>query len=520
MKNKSQLTKYFLIILSTSLISLAGCNEDFFDQAAGDRITPDKHYKTMTDADVSMQGALVLLQDAMPRLVVLQGLLSDEMDVTPNASQQLVEINNHVFNKGNSYLDPADLYKVIINVNEVLANIDSVARRDRDFNSLVSHQYKGALIGLRSWTYFTLVRLFGKAAYFEDNLTSLPDNFNKYIMGRAEIIDKLIEDITPYIHDNSAGGQQFEELRIRHYMNTKALLGQLYLEKGNYTEAARYLKLACESYNNQSAVLKVERSYRDDAWLTIFLNAESQPNENISVVPFSRAENQYNPIAYWLGHDRLYMIKPTAMLVDSFMMQYRSAGPQGDLYRGKGISFNVDTIAWINDSTFITEPYITKYAIDANDPFSSDIIISRAADLHLLLAEAYNRLGDETSQKFALMLLNQGVNAENPKPPAFARWSGNLGVRGRVSLASRMVPERDSIPLEERITLIEDLILAERSMELAFEGKRWSDLVRIAERRNDPQYLADKVAEKFRGTSKYEEIHAKLMNPANWYLPF
>jgi hypothetical protein len=149
-----------------------------------------------------------------------------------------------------------------------------------------------------------------------------------------------------------------------------------------------------------------------------------------------------------------------------------------------------------------------------------DIILSRAADIHLLLAEAYNRIGDEVSQEYALMLLNQGVNNENPKPPGFTTWTNNLGIRGRAYLQSRAVPERDSIPLEERTLLIEDLIIAERAMELAFEGKRWFDLVRIAERRQDPAYLADKVAAKFVGTPHYDAVRNKLMNSENWYLPF
>jgi hypothetical protein len=66
--------------------------------------------------------------------------------------------------------------------------------------------------------------------------------------------------------------------------------------------------------------------------------------------------------------------------------------------------------------------------------------------------------------------------------------------------------------------MIEDLIIAERSLELAYEGKRWFDLVRVAERRGDPAFLADKVAAKFEGTPDYNTIHAKLMNPDNWYL--
>ena len=178
-----------------------------------------------------------------------------------------------------------------------------------------------------------------------------------------------------------------------------------------------------------------------------------------------------------------------------------------------GVTYNEDSTDYE-----LVNPIITKYALDAADMESSDIIISRAADIQLMLAEAYNRLGDATSRKYALMLLNQGVNKENPKPAPFSKWSGNLGVRGRVYLKSREVP-KNMISEDSIQNLIEDFIIEERAMELAFEGKRWFDLVRIAERRNSPEYIANKVAAKFEGTDMYNTVHAKLMNPANWYLP-
>jgi hypothetical protein len=125
-------------------------------------------------------------------------------------------------------------------------------------------------------------------------------------------------------------------------------------------------------------------------------------------------------------------------------------------------------------------------------------------------------MGDDLSQTYALMLLNWGVKASNPKPAIYSRWSLNEGIRGRVSLAPRIIPVE--VTGEAKTRMIEDLIIAERAMELAFEGKRWFDLVRIAERRNEPEVLADKVAAKFDG-AMYNDIRAKLMNPANWYLP-
>jgi hypothetical protein len=47
----------------------------------------------------------------------------------------------------------------------------------------------------------------------------------------------------------------------------------------------KYLKMACESYLNLSSILKVDRTYQNAAWGSIFLNAESQGIENICSDP-------------------------------------------------------------------------------------------------------------------------------------------------------------------------------------------------------------------------------------------
>lgn len=518
MENRSRITPYLLAIFSALLVFSFGCKDEFFDEKAGDRITPDQHYQSLIDALVSTEGAIIPLQDAMPKLIMLDGLRSDMMEVTPNAESFLRDINYQMISASNPLADPSDLYKVIVNINEVLANIDRVAEKDKEYDALTAYTLKGALVGMRAWTYLTLVRLYNKVVYIDTNLTSIPDNLTQKVLGREAILDTLINQLETYFKSEYTT-TKYVEYRLEYYVNNKALLGELYLEVGRYTEAAAYLKLACESYGNGTALLKVDRTYQNTAWSNIFLNSESNLIENISVIPFSRAENQFNPIADWVGRNYKYMVKPSTILVDSFMAQIPALGVPGDLYRGKGITFNADTLSKINDSTFITEAYITKYAIDKEDPFSSDIIISRAADIHLLLAEAYNRMGDPISQKYALILVNQGFNKENPKPAPFTRWASNLGIRGRAYLKSREVP-KNMMDADSITNLIEDYIIAERALELAFEGKRWFDLVRVAERRNDPAYLADKVAAKFAGTSQYEAVRNKLMNPANWYLPF
>ncbi len=509
MEKRSRISSYFLTILSAVLILNFGCSDDFFNEKAGDRITPEQHYQSVIDLEVSMYGAIVPLQEALPKLIMYDGLRSDMMQVTPNADAYLNELNDHVISVGNPYTNPADLYKVIININEVLANVGTVAAKDKQADSLYVRAVTGALIGMRSWAYLTISRMYGKVAYIEDNLTSIPSDITQKVIIKYDLIDTLINQIKPYIHDNSTGTKYFER-RFGNYVNTKALLGELYLEKNDYVNATEWLKKACESYDNHPILFKGDKTYKELAWANIFFNAESQGIETICVVPFSSDEGQFNPLPAWT-YDQ-YVVKPTTVLVDSFMSQLTVTGDTGDIFRGQDYTFYEDSISGFS--------VIAKYLIPLLESYSSDIIISRATDIHLLLAEAYNRMGDATSQKFALMLLNDGVNKLNPKPAEFSRWSNNLGVRGRVSLQSRIVPLSMADP-DSIINLIEDFIIAERAMELAFEGKRWNDLVRIAERRGDPAYLADRVAAKYPlGSGDYNRLHNLLMDPASWYLPF
>jgi hypothetical protein len=517
MEKRSRITLFFLAILCGVLVINYSCSDEFFTEKAGDRITPDQHYKSTIDLQVSMYGAVVLLQDIIPKMIMMDGLRSDMMDVTLNADAYLNEINNQVISIDNPYTQTSAFYKIIINLNEILINVDKVAGTDRQSDSIFIRDAKANLLGMRAWIYLNLIHLYGdNIPYIEDNLTSLPSNLNQKVMSKDVLIDTLINQIIPYIHDNSVG-TAYKENQFGGFVNHKAVLGELYLEKNDYNNAVIWLKKACESYDNPPPLYKCDKSYKEVAWSNIFLNAESQGIENIGVISFTSDEGQFNPLADWTGHTNSYMVKPTMIVIDSFSSQITSAGLIGDVYRGAGITFMADTLGQINDTTYIVEAYITKYEIPSIESFSTDVIISRAADIHLMMAEAYNRLGDPDSRKYALMLLNDGAAKESPKPPPFVRWAANLGIRGRVQIQARMVPSNMTDP-DSIMLFVEDIIMAERAMELAYEGKRWSDLIRVANRRNDPAYLADKVAAKFEDPGKAEQIRGILMNPSNWYL--
>ena len=65
---------------------------------------------------------------------------------------------------------------------------------------------------------------------------------------------------------------------------------------------------------------------------------------------------------------------------------------------------------------------------------------------------------------------------------------------------------------------VEDLIIDECALELAFEGTRFSDLCRVALRRGNPDYLATRVAKRHTGEVD-SKLRSRLMNKANWFLP-
>lgn len=70
---------------------------------------------------------------------------------------------------------------------------------------------------------------------------------------------------------------------------------------------------------------------------------------------------------------------------------------------------------------------------------------------------------------------------------------------------------------EDVILAVEDLIIDECAMEMAFEGNRFADLARVAHRRG-ANYLAERVA---RRSGKLDPaMYQFLLNEKNWYLPF
>lgn len=471
------------------LFVLGACSDSFFDESPSDRILPEQHFNSMTDAELSANAPLAILRDIIPQIVFASDLRSDMTEITANADADWRNIYYHENSTPSHYLDPSALYRVIINANESLMYIDSIMNKDKDMTQVYVDVIKGNLIGARSWAYFMLVRLYGEAAYISDNLPEIPAQALTYI-GREAMLDTLENHLLPYL--------DIDYLDIGNIaMYNKALLGEIYLEKQDYVNAVTYLRAAIEGFENELQIYKVTASYINDNWKNIFIDAVYKTTEVMVAVPFTYNQQKPNPIESWYGFENEYVAKPTDYIVDLFSNQMHKTKKPGD--KSRGLKVSIDTL----EGNY----FVKKYDLEISEKLSSDIILYRAADIHLLLAEALNRTGEHD---IALSIVNDGYQG-------FEKWNANMGVRGRIFLENRTVPAE--LEGDSKMLFVEDIIVEERALELAFEGKRWFDLMRIAHRRGN-EYLADKVAAKFSDPATANNVREKLLIEENWYLPF
>lgn len=261
--------------------------------------------------------------------------------------------------------------------------------------------------------------------------------------------------------------------------------------------------------------------------------------EWIWVLPFNNNFAPRNPfIDLFSNRGGSYQVKPSQVAIDNWNSQEQLNGFPFDA-RGRFTYKMIDG-----------QPVIMKYLyyfMDGNtfvptvttNGRNGEWWLYRAASVWQHFGEAANRDGHP---KLGYAIANQGLRTTYtpPNPPSNvtnimqtfleapydfdarsgdnpqfrALWRDMAGMRGRAFLRPKTVTSDSTVQ-------VEDLLINEGALELAYEGQRWPDLLRVALRRNNASYLTSKVAARLRKEGRSgDAARIEGMSLNELYLPF
>lgn len=569
------------LLFVTGLLS---CSK-VLDLQPQDQLDASQMYRNVYDADAAIIGIYGKFSTLAEQYVLMNELRADLLDVTTNANENLRQLNTHSAQATNPYANPRPFYELIVNCNDVLKNF-AIMRTQNKLREAEFQQRYADIGCLRSFLYLQLGIHFGEVPYVTDaleNLNAVNDASKFPKLPLNTLLDSLIRftEALSFKDDQPAG----TNLNItvdgypsaKWFINKKCLMGDLNLWKGNYQQAAVWYRQVMETgtagtingsyysmykvgwdgngdldhYITYSRAGDATSLVTNTQWRIMFeqpMNSEGFRREWVWAIPFDNKflpENPFVKIFSPIGGQ--YLVRPAQEAIDKWndQQQKPAQGTPGIPYDARG------QLTW---KEIGGQPVVMKYLynyLNFNTTQPANILqknskwfLYRQTIMHLRFAEAANRAN---KHRLAWGLLNSGIGGAYPAPgtdvsnhqntlaesfpfnfdarnsgtsgiPYFrGEWYRNIGIRSRANLVDLAVPANDSL------IQIENGIINEAALENAYEGNRWPDLLRIAIRRNDPAFLADKVYNKLlkSGVSSgaASAARAKLMS-RDWFLPF
>ena len=434
----------------------------------------------------------------------------------------------------------------------------------------------------RAWAYLQLATTYGKVPFYTHFLGSLADAQAVMQQPRQDIqtiCNFLIDDLQPFVstYELDYGVIDGYDSK-RFFIPVRVMLGELCLWAGRYYESAQYYHDYLADIDHPRPTGKdrvywlpdVPTSNYVNGYSSIFLSVD--PDESLVIIPMeinpfygtitylydiykSTSDNDYYYQLTWsegnveLSANQAYYYEyvennrvqdTVCMSTDSVKGIYDDRKMHGDLRLMTLCSHvAVGTGSKYND----TFQEIRKHS------GTFTITLYRLTTIYLHYAEALNRAGFPAA---AFAVLKYGLspdtannrNEGDPVPGYERENAGTLlsfrmqdfnrnntqGIHSRGCGDAYANPEyvlpmpatalssaADTIAFQQ--PWVEDRIVDELALETCFEGLRFYDLLRVALRRNDPAYLADRIALRTGSKAPDEALRARLMDPQNWYLP-
>jgi starch-binding outer membrane protein, SusD/RagB family len=432
-------------------------------------------WKTKEDVEAVLMAAYQSFA-AQNRNLFLHGELRADLlaGKSNQPTNERIIMENNIY-PDNNFCNWRDFYVIINYCNEVIKNAPVVKNIDNTFTDFRLRSILAEAYFLRSLSYFYLVRIYNEVPLVLQPSEDDGVDFFPLKSTEEEVLNQIVADLNAnWAYAPSGGFSTIAENKGRASKGAyDALLADIALWRFQYEEALNHI----ERIENEGEYLLMPSA----RWFEIYYPGNSL--ESIFEFQFDGNLGQPNSM-YNLTQRNSNQYGPSMRAIQMFGREYTA-----ELVRGEDV-----TIDKIGDDNYI----IWKYLGQAPDgqtqrsggaTTSANFIVYRLADILLMKAEALSQLGrfDE-----ALMIINK--------------------IRDRANVVA--------ISPSFTTTAFEDAILQERALELAYEGKRWFDLLRMG-RRNDFERkgrLIEIIVSNAPSTQR-RILSTRLNNPLGWYLP-
>lgn len=458
-----------ILVLTAILSSASSCN--YLELIPPDGLVRDEYWTSKEDIHAVLMGAYQKFAQIDERLFLYGELRGDMLGQGQHISSSHRQIMEGNIYPTNSLCSWGDFYQVIHYCNLVLKYTSIVIDIDPTFTEYQKSGFDAEALFLRSLAYFYLVRVFKDVPFVME--PSEEDDVDFYLPKTEEkqIIDRITSDLENAILFVQDDYGTLEENKGRATKGAiLALLADIYLWDFNYEKVIEYtsrIEALAQPYVLMHAGKWFENYYPGNSLENIF---EFQFNSGLG------QSNSMFGYTYYVGR----RFKASEKAIERL-----SPLQTQEIYRGSATFRLSDGTIWKYIGAAPDQETIRPSA----ELYDANWIVYRLADILLMKAEALSQLGNYSE---ALALLNE--------------------IRKRAD-----VPVLDLANTPEAF---EDAILEERAIELAFEGKRWFDLMRMG-RRNDykrKSKLIEIIVEKVPSTQRLV-LASKLTDPNGWYLP-
>ena len=554
-----------LLVSACAFITLGTTScDDFLTIYPSNEITEEQFWEDRTDLESGIRGCWkqFISQDIMERMVVWGECRSDNFDLMTESWDDMKDLMNANLLETNSLFNWSAFYKTINFCNKVLQYGPLVVERDKSFTSEDWKLVEAEMKALRALNYFYLVRTFREIPFEFKPIGSehdVKEHSGRQFMAEV-VLDSIINDVEA-VKDN--GMRQYtNELDNKGRFTRESiytLLADMYLwraaknaspdsvakygskSQDDYQKVIEYCDAVLDMYmerydrdnpmgggtsseNNENPYHLIRMNANggtqdvvDDVYDEIFVQKNSR--ESILELQFDGSTNSNTCLYNYRDNNGLYRHRDnnTGLLQASAPCQTvtrnidNTSGlfSQSDIRRWQSLVYTEagQRVYSIGKYTYqsITHDNLednsegTENAFIPTGSFSSNWIIYRLSDVLLMKAEAITRLDAPTTEQLqdAFNCVTMILYRSNPSVTTD---------RDKLSFTDYQEPSQ-----------LFDLVMRERRREFFGEGKRWFDLVRMAEHDGTTTNMLTLLLTKY--ATNTNAVRAKLASMNSLYSP-